>query len=283
MNNFAAKLEFYLSSLGMKTETVYMFGVKILKILVILILMYLIIKISNSIITRTIERQKKFKFSLDEKKAQTIEAIMKSLLRYSVYFFGIFAMIETLLGNIGLTFAGIGGISLGFGMQNLIKDVINGFFILFEDHFSVGDYINIDDKGGIVESIELRITKIRDFNGDLHIIPNGMIGKVTNHSRGNIRILVDVDIAQEQDVQKAIAVMNEVCEAFKIDNEYIAEGPSVYGVTAIKDTGITLRVVGRVKPMNQWDAEMKLRSQIKEAFKNQNILMAYPRMKIVKE
>lgn len=264
-------------------QDVYNFLSIIIKVLVILIAMYLTIKIGNRIIERYVSKQKNFKFSLDDKKAKTIGAILKSVVRYSVYFVGVLSIIQVSFGNIGLTFASIGGVAIGFGSQSLVKDVINGFFILFEDHFAVGDYIHIDDKGGIVESIELRVTKIRDFNGDLHIIPNGLIAKVTNHSRGNMRIQVDVEISYSEDVDKAIDIISKLCDKFRKENENVTEGPSVLGVQSFKEGGVTIRVAGKAKPMTQWNTEMKLRKEIGETLKNENINMHYPKVTLVKE
>jgi small conductance mechanosensitive channel len=134
-----------------------------------------------------------------------------------------------------------------------------------------------------VESLELRVTKIRDFNGDLHIIPNGLITKVTNHSRGNIRIQVDIDIAYDEDVDRAIEIISELCNKFKTENENVTEGPSVLGVQGFKEGGITIRVAGKTKPMTQWDTEMKLRKEIRETLKNENINIHYPKVKLIKE
>lgn len=272
-----------IGSYVIQKESVYNSASIIIKIIVILILMYLAIKIGNKIIERYISKQKHFKFSLDEKKAKTIGAILKSIVKYSVYFIGILSIVETGFGRIGLTFAGIGGVAIGLGSQSLVKDIINGFFILFEDQFAVGDYIHIEDKGGIVESIELRVTKLRDFNGDLHIIPNGLITKVTNHSRGNIRITIDADIAYDEDVDKAIEVISKLCIKFKRENDNVTEGPSVLGVHAFKEGAVTIRVAGKTKPMTQWDTEMKLRKEIREALKSENISIPYPKVRFVKE
>lgn len=157
--------------------------------------------------------------------------------------------------------------AIGLGAQSLIKDVINGFFILLEDQYSVSDYVTIDDKSGIVESIELRLTKIRDFNGDLHLIPNGSISRVTNHSRGNMRIMLDIDIAYDKNVDLVQQIIDQVCVSFKEQNPNMVEGPKVLGVSALKEDCMTLRVVGKSKPMTQWDCEMKLREDIRSALK----------------
>jgi moderate conductance mechanosensitive channel len=267
------------------TEKLTYITKKFINIIFIVILMYLSIKIGSIIIHKFMLKQRKsnFKFSLNEKRSRTLEAILKSILNYTVYFFGIVAILTEVFGTISLTFAGIGGVAIGFGAQSIIKDIINGFFILFEDQYAVGDYINIDEKAGIVETIELRVTKLRDFNGDLHIVPNGLITKVTNHSRGNIRILVDVDVPYEADVNKVIAIINETCEKFKLENENVVEGPKVLGVSALKESGITIKVMGKSKPMTQWDSEMELRKEIKLALEREKIEVPYSKRIIMKE
>jgi moderate conductance mechanosensitive channel len=265
------------------TEKLTYVFVKFVNIIFLVILIYLSIKIGSSIIHKFMLRQRKSssKFTLNEKRSRTLEAILKSILRYTVYFFGIVGIMTEIFGTISLTFAGIGGVAIGFGAQSIIKDIINGFFILFEDQYAVGDYINIDEKAGIVETIELRVTKLRDFNGDLHIIPNGLISKVTNHSRGDIRILVEVDVPYEADINKVIAIINETCDKFKLNNENVVEGPKVLGVSALKESGITIKVMGKAKPMTQWDSEMELRKEIKLALEREKIEVPYPKRMIV--
>ncbi|MHC6181530.1 mechanosensitive ion channel family protein [Clostridium sp. JNZ X4-2] len=267
-------------------ESIFNLVEVIFKIIFILIIMYLVIKLGSRIITKYVSRQKDFRISLNDKKAKTVGAVLKSILRYSVYFLGIFTIITVIspkAGATGLTFAGIGGVAIGFGAQSFIKDVINGFFILFEDQFSVGDYINIDDKSGVVESIELRITKIRDFNGDLHIIPNGLITKVTNHSRGNIRIIVDTDISYDENISEVMKLISNLCNKFKEENNAITEGPIVQGITNIEDDKVTIRISGKTKPMTQWNMEMKLRKEIGEMLKSKNVKTPCLSIKLLKE
>ncbi|MDF2883340.1 MAG: MscS Mechanosensitive ion channel [Clostridiaceae bacterium] len=262
-------------------ESIYNTLVMCLQLILILIVMYLSIKFGNGIINRFINKQKKLKFSLDDRKAKTVGEVLKSILKYSVYFFGIFTIIEIVFGKIGSIFAGLGGVAIGLGTQNLIKDIINGFFILFEDQFSVGDYVSIEDKDGIVEGIELRVTKIRDFNGDLHIIPNGIIKLVTNHSRGNMRVLLDINISYDENVDKAINVITDTCEKFKDKNNNVVEGPKVLGMSKISEDGITVRVFAKVKSMTQWDTEMKLRREIKNSLDESKIKIAYKRVEVI--
>ncbi len=243
--------------------------------------MFIMVKLGTKFIDNFIKKQSKMKVSLDVKKASTLGTLLKSILRYTVYFFGVASILTQIVGPISLTFAGIGGVAIGFAAQNFVKDIINGFFILFEDQFAVGDYIDIEDKSGIVEGIGLRLTKIRDFNGDLHLIPNGNINTVTNHSRGSIRVLVDVDIAREEDIDNVVDILNSICENFK-NNDNMVDGPRVIGVTAIKEFGFTIRVVGRAKPMTQWEAENALRKEIKDNLDLHKIKVPYPKRVVIK-
>jgi len=253
-----------------------------LKIVLILAVMYITVKVGNAVIRRVIEKQQTFKYSLDERKSQTLIVVLQSILRYVVSFVGIIAIVG-MFGNVGLTLAGIGGVAVGFGSQSLIKDIINGFFILFEDQYSVGDNIDIDGKCGIVESIGLRLTRIRDFNGDLHTIPNGSITKVTNHSRGNLRIMVDVDISRSADIDRATEVIEALGTRFCEENEDVVDCPKVLGISALKDTAITIRIMAMTKPQANAPLEMKLRREVIDTLLKEKIDMPFAPTNLLKE
>ncbi|NLZ49555.1 MAG: mechanosensitive ion channel family protein [Clostridiales bacterium] len=281
--NFSLNLlgDINLGKINITNEQINKFISHILRVIIVTLCMYVAIKVGNKIIEKAVEKQKKSKFTLDPKKANTIGAILKSILKYVVYFLGFTTIFSIFFNNITLTFAGIGGVALGLGAQSLIKDVINGFFILFEEQYSVGDYITIEGKSGVVESIELRITKIRDFSGDLHIFPNGSITTVTNHSRGDMRFVVEVDIAYEEDAYKAMDVLREACNEFSKINDNVVSGPDVSGVSALKDSGVTIKIVGKAKAMKQWSCENELRAFVKKTLDEAGIEIAYPVTKVL--
>ncbi|NFR86159.1 mechanosensitive ion channel family protein, partial [Clostridium botulinum] len=249
----------------------------------VFILMYISIKIGNYLIRKFVERQVKSntRLSLDSQRAKTLGEVMKSVLKYAVYFIGIASIISTLFKGLSFTFASMGGLAVGFGAQSLIKDLINGFFILFEDQFGVGDHITVGTFNGIVESIGIRTTIIKDFTGDIHSIPNGSIIQVTNHSRGNIRFIVDVDIAYEENIDNAISIIKEVCSNFEQDNEDIREPIEVLGVNALNASSVTIRVIGKSKPLKQWEMERELRKLIKLRLDKEGIEIPYPKTQLV--
>lgn len=259
-------------------ENLFSYFTVILKIIIILIFTKIFIRIFSSIIEGFFSKQKNSKFGIKSRKADTLSELLKSVLKYVMYFISVMWIFEILKFDIKTVIAvtSVLGVAIGFGAQNLIKDVITGFFILFEDQFAVGDYVSIDGMSGIVEVLGLRITKLRDFSGDIHVIPNGSIVKVTNKSRGNMRALVEIDIGYEEDIEKVLNVINKTAGKIAAERDDIVEGPEVLGITKFGESGATIRIIAKTIPMKQWDIEMLLRQRIKEALEKEGIRMQYP-------
>ncbi len=123
----------------------------------------------------------------------------------------------------------------------------------------------------------LRVTKLRDFSGDLHIIPNGRVQVVTNKTRGAMRALVKVSIAYEENIDDAIRVLEKVCKEIKSSNDNILDGPTILGVTDLGDFDVSISIVAKTKPMEQWAVEREIRKKVKEAFDRENIEIPYPK------
>ena len=258
---------------------------KLVKIAIIFLLVRLGIKIFNTIIDKSIDRKRKIKFGIDDRKANTLATVLKNLNKYVFYFIGLVPSLE-LFGiktTSILATAGIGGLAIGFGAQSLVKDVITGFSILFEDQFSVGDYVNIGDCEGIVEEIGLRVIKIRGFSGELHIIPNNKIEVVTNRARGSMRALVDVGVSYEEDLDRVLKVLESMCDEIKNNETSITEGPTVLGITNFGVYDISIRIIAMTKPMEQWRIERLIRIKIIETFERENIEIPYPKTVILDE
>jgi len=261
-------------------------GQKMLKIVLIIIAMRLAVKFSVVLINKFYKNQIKSKLkNKAPKKITTMSIMTKSVVRYTLYFIGlttILGVLELPVSSL-LATAGIGGLAIGFGAQNLVRDIITGFFILFEDQYSVGDYITVDKYSGIVEEIGLRITQLKDFNGDLHIIPNGSIINVTNHCRGNMRIMFDVGIAYGEDVDKSIGVIEDYLTEYSKIEQSIIDGPRVLGVQELGESSVLLRIWATSEPLEQWRIERELKKGIKKVLDDAGIEIPFPRMVIIKQ
>ena len=252
---------------------------KLIKIFIIFIIIKVLTKIVYVVIDRTVKRKKNGIFHRDEKKINTLTTVLKNIIKYVFYFIGLVMVLDMfdISTSSILATAGIGGLAIGFGAQSLVKDVITGFFILFEDQFSVGDYVKIGEYEGIVEELGVRVTKIRDFSGELHIIPNSNIQTVTNRTRGNMRASVVITVAYEEDIDRVTEVLNKVCEELKETNENIVEGPTLIGISNLGEYGMDFRIIAKTVPMEQWGVEREIRKKVKEALDRENIEIPYPK------
>lgn len=259
--------------------------VKGIRILGIIVLAAVAIKLGNIFINRLLSIKHYEKIPVNNNKRKTLISLLKSIMRYVVYFVALVNILDILGVKTAslLTAAGIGGLAVGFGAQNLVKDVISGFFIIFEDQYSIGDYVEVAGVAGTVEDIGIRSTKLRDSGGQLHIIPNGEITIVTNHSRGSMRAMVDVSIAYEEDLDRAIKVLEDICRKIGKQRDDILEGPSVLGVTRFGPSEIVVTILARTIPMQQWSVERELRRAIKQKFDEEGIEIPYPRVVYIKK
>lgn len=250
-----------------------------LRVIIILVLAKVAIKVLKSVVTRVFASRQHLKMEIDEARVNTLESLLSSVIKYTVYFIAGTTILHTFGVQIGamIATAGVGGLALGFGAQNLVRDVITGFFILFENQFSVGDYVEVDGSGGIVEEMALRVTKVRDFSGDLHIVPNGAINHVVNKSNGKMRAWVNISIAYEEDIDRALEVLRQESEKLTQTEDRIIEGPIVLGVTDLGDSDVVLSVLAKTVPMEQWGVEREMRKAYKMAFDREGIEIPYPR------
>ncbi|NLP18366.1 MAG: mechanosensitive ion channel family protein [Firmicutes bacterium] len=263
-------------------ETLFDVGLGVLTKLVVVLILIILARIVlhfGYLLSARVLKPREDRGYLDEARVETLRGLVDSILRYLVYFVAGVTILDTL--GIGVTSvlagAGIVGLAVGFGAQNLVKDVITGFFIIFEDQYTIGEYISIAGVTGIVQEMGLRVTKIKAFAGDLHIIPNGNISQVTNYSRGNMRALIDISIAYEEDIDRALSVLEETSRQLAHQMPEIVEGPNVLGAVDLDEYGVVLRVIAQAQPMHQWGVERKLRKAYKEAFAAAGIEIPYPR------
>lgn len=252
----------------------------VLKIILILLAAKVIVKLSRAVVERVFSHSAQTGFFGEEKRIQTLKTLLKSVVTYTFYFIASLMVLSTLGVNTTsiLASAGILGLAVGFGAQNLVRDVITGFFIVFDNYFVVGDYINTADVGGIVEEIGLRTTRIRDWSGELHILPNSEITKVTNHCRGKMRAAVEIPLAPQEDIDRAISVLQEAADQVGREMaDKIIDPPVVLGVQSLGPLEMVIRVVAFTKAMEQWSVERELRKRLKQAMDEAEIKISDPR------
>ena len=216
-----------------------------------------------------------------QQRAQTIGSVLRSIASFAV--FGIAAtMVLSELGlNLGpvVASAGIIGVAVGFGAQNLIKDFLTGMFMILEDQYGVGDVIDAGPATGTVESVGLRSTRLRDVEGTVWHIRNGEIIRVGNKSQGWARAVLDVPVAWETDIPRALTVVKAVIDSVWRDPEWSAhvlEEPEVWGVEGMGSDGVLLRLVVKTAPLEQWNVAREVRLRLKEAFDRSGIEVGVP-------
>lgn len=214
-------------------------------------------------------------------RAETIGALLGSVASFAVWTIAVL----TAFGELGLELApilagaGILGVALGFGAQNLVRDFLSGIFMLIEDQYGVGDVINAGPATGTVEGVSLRTTRLRDVEGNVWHIPNGTIAHVANKSQQWSRALLDIQVAYGTDTAHATSVMERVANETWLDetwSEEILEAPEVWGVEGLGADGITVRLVVKTKPLSQWKVARELRARIKRAFDAEGIEIPFP-------
>jgi small conductance mechanosensitive channel len=202
-----------------------------------------------------------------ESKARTFVPIVRSLASYFIYFFAGIAVMEVwgIDPKPILASAGILGLAVGLGAQKLTGDLVAGFFILFEGMYFVGHYIVIGDKEGMVESITIRTTAIRDAKGVLHVIPNGSVNVVSNYSTGFVDAVLDVGLAYDADFARVRGIVEAVGKRLDAEFEDVLAPTSVEGVVDVTGTDAVLRTRTRVRPGRHEWAKCALRERLKEA------------------
>lgn len=179
--------------------------------------------------------------------------------------------------------AGIIGVGISLAAQSLVKDFINGFLILFEDHYGIGDVITVEGLTGSVEYVNLRITQLRDIEGRLITIPNSQINIVQNLSKDWAQIDLSVKVAPATDLSKALMLMKEMATELSQEAEWqrlILEPPDILGINAMDYTGVTLRLLLKTQPLQQWPVAYELRRRIKQAFDQAGISMGMPQEQV---
>jgi len=260
-------------------ERLLAMGQTALRVLLILVFLRLGIGLTGFTVDRFMSGYKRGPLARGNgARVDTVGTLLKSVGRYTIYLVGFIWMLDAVgipAASI-IAAAGVGGLAIGFGAQNLVRDFISGFFILLEDQYEVGEFVTIDGLTGVIGEVGLRSTRIDAFSGDIIYVANGSIKVVTNHSRADMRALVDVSIAYSEDHNRAIAVATEALEQLKAQVDYIVDGPKVMGIANLAESGVVLRIWAKAKNMSQWALEREMRRVVKEAFDREGIEIPFP-------
>ncbi len=256
-----------------------------IKIVVIAIAAWLLNKIFCRIIERAVRiavvRDAGISEEAEKKREDTLIRIFTGATSILISILAILMILQEAGLKIGpiLASAGIAGLAFGFGGQYLIKDIITGLFLILENQYRIGDVININGTGGLVQDISLRKTTLRDIDGTLHHIPHGSITMVSNMSKDFARVNLDVGVAYSTDLEHVISVVNKTGNELAADplfSDSIISPPQVLRINAFEDSAIVIKILGDTKPLKQWDVTGELRKRLKIAFDREGIEIPFP-------
>jgi len=256
-----------------------------IKIVVILIITYLLNIVLSRIIRRAVRlavvRDENMTKEAEEKREDTLIHIFNGALRIILIILAILMILQEAGIKIGPILAGAGilGVAVGFGGQYLIKDIITGLFIILENQYRIGDVVNIDGTGGLVQDINLRKTTLRDLDGIVHHMPHGSITKVSNLSKDWSRVNLDMGVGYSTNLEHLIEVINRTGNELAEDPRFkdsIITPPQFLRVNEFADSAIVVKILGETKPLKQWEVTGELRKRLKIAFDKEGIEIPFP-------
>ncbi|NSW93905.1 MAG: mechanosensitive ion channel family protein [Bacteroidales bacterium] len=256
-----------------------------IKIVLIGLAAYLLNIILGRIIIRAVRiavvRDETMTEEAEIKREDTLIHIFKGALRIILIILAVLMILQEAGLKIGpiLAGAGIAGLAIGFGAQSLVKDVISGLFMIIENQYRIGDIIKIDDIGGTVEKITLRLTTLRDINGTVHHIPNGEIKRVSNLSKDFARVNFDIGVSYNTNLEHVIEVINRTGKELAEDPAFadaIISPPRFLRVNDFGDSAIIIKILGDTKPLRQWEITGEMRKRLKIAFDREGIEIPFP-------
>ncbi|HEY8259552.1 MAG TPA: mechanosensitive ion channel family protein [Gemmatimonadales bacterium] len=255
-------------------------GARVIGVWLLAFIAYRIVGLLARRIEKTVDDHDDSITTTRERRGQTIAQLLRSMGRVVIVAVAILLTFNIFI-DIGPILAGAGilGLAVSFGAQSLVKDVISGFFILFENQFALGDVIEAGGKSGTVEKMTLRVVVLRDVYGVMHVIPNSEIKVVSNKTRGWSRAVVDVGVGRDVDVDRALDVVRDEATRFSNDPKWKQDldGPvEVLGVESISDNSVIIRSLVRTRPGSQWSVGREFRRRMKARLYREEIEIPYP-------
>ncbi|MDL4777518.1 mechanosensitive ion channel family protein [Actinomadura xylanilytica] len=214
-------------------------------------------------------------------RAKTLGSVLRSIASVVILGTAMFSILGSLGLNLApiLASASVIGVAVGFGAQNIVKDLLAGLFMLLEDQYGVGDVIDVGGAKGTVEAVTLRVTRMRDVNGVVWYVPNGEIKKVGNESQNWGRAVLDIPVDIQEDTEKVKRILQTVADEMAATPKWqsvILEEPSVWGVQSLGGDALVIRIVLKTAPGRQGDVARQLRERVKRAFDDAGVSVATP-------
>lgn len=269
------------SQLNISAETILEAIITIVTVLVLALVLLKLAQALSAKITAILVRKRPDGEA--RKRAQTLSAVVRHVFVVIIWALAIMVILSEVGIEIGpiLAAAGIVGLAVGFGAQDLVKDVINGFFILLEDQIRVGDVVEVAGKAGLVEKVNLKMTILRDLQGHVHFIPNGSIDTVTNMTKEFSFYLFEFGVAYRENVDEVIGVIKQVDEDIRKDPEFhddILEPIEIFGLDKFGDSAIVIKARIKTAPIKQWRVGREYNRRVKIAFDEKEIEIPFPHL-----
>ena len=217
----------------------------------------------------------------NEKRVKTLTGLLRTICLTLVWVVGIVMSLDQIGLDITpiLAGAGIVGLAVGFGAQNLVRDIINGFFVILENQVRVGDVAIVNGTGGLVEAISFRTITLRDLSGTVHIFPHGTVTTLANMTKGWSATVMNIGVAYKEDTDRVAEIMREVGKDLQQDEQFggkILEPIEILGVDAFGESAVEIKVRIKTLPIEQWGVGREYRRRLKKAFDRENIEIPFP-------
>ncbi|MBD3413473.1 MAG: mechanosensitive ion channel [Candidatus Aminicenantes bacterium] len=254
-------------------------GITIVLILIALLVVLRIVKSFSKRLSKLFLKKKEDEES--RKRADTISSVIRNTLRITVVVLALLIILSQVGIEIGplLAAAGIAGLAIGFAGQSLVKDILNGFFILLEDQIRVGDIVEVGGISGVVEKINLKLTRLRDLEGNVHFIPNSIIDIVSNKTKEYSCYLLDIGVAYREDADEVMEVIKDIDKEMREDpnwKEQILQPVEIFGLDRFDDSAVVVRARTRTLPAKQWGVGREFKRRIKKRFDELDIEIPFP-------
>ena len=254
-----------------------------LQIIIIFTLMLIALKVASLASSKFIQFIKKQEDDDGElqKRTDTMSSIIRNIFNIVIFIIAGMMILKEFGIDIGpiMATAGVVGLAVGFGARSLVEDIISGFFIFLEDQIRVGDVVQISEKSGIVEKVNLRMIILRDLAGNVHFVRNGRIGVVTNMTKGYSRYVFDIGIAYRENVDEVISVIKKVDEELRNDPNFkkdIMEPIEILGLDKFDNSSVVIKARTKTKPIRQWAVGREFNKRLKSRFDELDIEIPFP-------